>query len=492
MRWLVLPALLLVLPLAGTVQAKPRGKFEREHAKSAGVAKQALTALFEEAMEQEHLYQAALVARALVRFDPDNEKAREHLDDERKDGKWIVSTREIDHDDEDEEAAEAFEKRRLAKIAEVAEPLRLLLKHKKARKDGEARRHLIEDLVALQPEDADLVAAHRFTTRDGYWITTDIPRGDKIWQSWFPVRLAVLKKKFNFTPTKPLKQLRAIDIPWQMGLTMAYLQAWGTVSPYPLNFAGRRVIALRAVFRKAFDKQAELPGSLSFVVVEKREHYDKVVDAFELSAADKQRAKSVAVAKLTKRPLLLVLADSRDAAMAGMIRMAAHEMLERTFGVGKQSEWLHRGLGATLELVVTNTRMAQLATGAHEQGATDATKRLEAAMREKDASWPTLARELIAAGKLPPLASVVSKARGEIHGATMLTCYLAGVFIAVTFPDRTPKLLAALGKGALAKDAIPEILGLSIQALESRYMRYWKDNGGTAKFGERVQGPPPR
>lgn len=492
MRRLWVPfAVLTLLFLCGPAAAKPKGKLAKQHAKAARTAKQQLGELFTEAMKAEHLYQAVIVARALVRFDPEHGEARDHLGDEKKDGKWVVSDY-IDHDDEDEDAAEAFKARCDTARAALAAPLRELLKHKKAKKGSGARRHLIEDLAALLPDDDAIRELHRFTVRDGYWITRDVPFGETTWRKWGKAVDRTLRRKTSLWQHELPKELQAIDVPLKLGFKMAYMRGWSTLYHREISYGGKRVIAARDMLRAAFDEDAELPVSLAFVVVETAEQYEKVVDTFLLAGPAKQDALGRKVANVGKGGRLVLIADGRDAAAKRMVCTTMYESLSIAFGMGKESEWLLRGLSSVMEFITCGARLTMLGSPGKKRSATDLVRRLEREMLEKDASWPSLARDLLKTKQLPSLASVVSMARNEIYVAEMLTCYLVSVYAALVFPDETRALLKALAKDMPAKEAIPKTIGLSLADLEKRAIRYWKDNGGTEDWGEKVTTPLPR
>jgi hypothetical protein len=417
-------------------------------------------------LDRDHAYELVL------RFDPDHRDARKWLKYVRRGGAWVRLTAYSPPKNRNAKAEPESRERRDAVARKFAEDVLSALD-----KDGPAwppdvRETAVEDVLAVDPDNARAHELNGEVQQDGHWVKAEIVAAGARRRE-----LAQAAKDALAGVPEPSRVEIGDDAKLGVAWTDAVeTETWRVVATTGLDEAKRAAVIATAtipLFEACFKTPVKPREGQVYYVMAKQADFQAVLTNHPRCKPDFRKfAFEVASAWLPRTGILLAYSAQASTRLEFAARQPLAALLLRAFGITPRQGWAYEGIGLYLTELLTGTHTTYTVhpTGYaldDQHGKTDLWGKIQA----PDSDWFAVARGLVQEKKNPELIDLMSKDVNTMDAADLIFSYVLGAYLLEACPDKAPELLRAVGEKKVPfHEAVPKVLGIDVHTLQEHLL----------------------
>ncbi len=155
----------------------------------------------------------------------------------------------------------------------------------------------------------------------------------------------------------------------------------------------------------------------------------------------------------------------------GIVRIVLGYLFSGAFEITPDQGWAYEGFGLVLTRSLVRSRMTWLAQPAQLPGR-EGDFKLRQRLIDPETNWVDEAYQLMLEGRQPPLLELLHKGANELTTEDVLYSYALATYLLEAQAECSPRILARLGTGFPAAQALQEALGMDPADFE-RHLRRW-------------------
>lgn len=408
--------------------------------------------------------------RFVLELDPDHAEARRSLGFRRISGEWKRSA--AWHPSRDYRPAALPEARR--RIREAVLPLRAPfledLQRHPAGLQRESAQRTIRALLELDEDDAALRAMIGETRLAAEWVLVESARSAER-RGALSTGIARARDLTPVALAQPVPgDLDDWPFAWTCSLRTRGLEVVGTVP----EAEGMLVAADLACLARTFELAFGVPGAhredLRVMLFTGYAERDIVLQRLQLPPGVRRNLGSAAGGWLGSGRRLAEWDGSAARRRDGATRQILGTMLMDRFGIDGGHAWAWEGFGLYLVHLQLGTRGTWFYQGSGYQPVADALS--WPALQDPQADWHAITRSLLSDPDGPRLHFLFGRPLNSMTAQDLVCSYTLAAYLLEGWPEHTPRLLSALGRGEHPVLAFERELGFPITQLDQRVVRW--------------------
>lgn len=465
------PALFALAALAVRAPAQEAGGLEPERARLEGELVSDLDDLATWANARKLFLERDRVFEDLLRYDPENERARKFLKYRRSsDGEWIqVGYREPRN--HEERALPEYAERRAAVAARYGSGAVGLVERYGHALDRAARDGLLDSVLRLDPDEAS-VHAFRDEVREGDgWVLRETVEARAHREA---LRAAVAEAlaeaaAARSVPLSPAEE--ALGVPWTGAMATDALRVLGSGELTEVARAAQVNGAAATVFRRLFGTDTPLYADYTIYLLAQPEERDAFLLRHPRVAPEQREALARLVGTGIPGTADVVYWHG-DAAhrLDGTVRHTLGGLLRSEYGITIEHGWAWEGFGIYLTWRLLGTRYTWYVQPSDFQ--LDDGGSLRALLHVEGTNWTDQAYQVLRAPTPPDLRLLMTRSCNDMELDDMLYAYALAVYLLEARPLDAGKVLELAGDGKAPEEVVQGGLGMSLEQLAERVERW--------------------
>jgi hypothetical protein len=415
-----------------------------------------------------------LAYELILRFEPDHRDARKWLKYVRRDGSWVRLAEYAPPRNRNPKAEPEYAELRGALARKFADEVIAALETEGAGWPKVARELAIGDVLAVNPDEERARALNGEVRVDGRWLPAEVVAGAARRED-----LARAAREALAGVPEP----RSVEIGQDAQLLVAWTDAvetetWRVVATTGLEEARKAAVIATAtlpLFEACFGVAVEPRAGQVYYLMASQADFRCVLERHPRCEPEFRKFARDAGSSWLPRTAILV---AHNAQAGTRLEQAARQptgaLLLRGFGITPDHGWAYEGIGLYLTELLTGrhtTYTVQPSDYARDDRRESAA--LFSKIRQPDADWFEVARQLVRDRKSPDLVDLMSKDVNLMDAADLVLSYVLGAYLLETQADRTPDLLRAIGEKKIPfHEAVPQVFGLEVPALQERVEKW--------------------
>jgi len=458
--------LLLAIPALGKppVDGDPVAELER-------VYLEALAKLFTWCRGVHLNATADAVARELLEFDPDHEKARRWFGYKQRHGRWVQADGPKSRKDRNRAAKKSYPARRRERVDGLVDRYWEVYEALQGEQAEADRRRLRAIAVDRWPQDARFRKAGGEVQRGGLWILEESARSDGVYERLRRVAKRLLVAAPEPAEAMPPPILLPFGLDWRGASRCGGITVVSATSHHESDRVAQHCAVAVKLFQLIFGVQTELPPDFTVALGSGEADYRKVLSNAGLPEAIRKRLQHQSGFTLQEPPLLFASPSDAAHRLDGAVRKTFDLLREKTFGDFGRLGWAREGFGTFLTWLVCGTRLSSF--GALNVPTRSSTGR--GASRQLGDSWCAGARRLATRGELPELTYLLAMDHDAMKSDHLLAAYAFAVYLVTGRPGQVQRFLSKTNNGRNTPDASREVLAMDLLDLEERFARWLEE-----------------
>jgi hypothetical protein len=401
----------------------------------------------------------------IVRLDPDHAEARKVLQFSRKkDGTWVRVFQYAEPKATNEKLRAECETRWSTLVGAFRQKATDAMA-----KDPTLRARLLEELLALTPEDAALREEAGEVKHKGIWVLTETIAARQ--RSAELVRLArtLLQAVEKPEPATPAGDESGWGVRWSAALQTPAVRGLGTVREDEVDRAVRQADAAAEVFRQALGVKARNAVGFTVYLLLPEHKATVVANAPFARPEDRKLAGTLQSFWIAGGSRVATAAEQAEQRLEWCVRQTISDLLRWQFGITVERGALFEGIGLYFTWLCTGMRTTwyvQPDQNRYARGPKTMTDRL----REANASWLAEAHKLMDKG--PWLDTLLRKNVLAMNGEDLVLAFAFAQWLVEGQDEVAVRFLTEAGKGTPPDQTLPAHFRMDSVAIEARIRRW--------------------
>ncbi len=417
-------------------------------------------------LERDRVYELVL------EFEPDHAGARKVLKYRRdRDGQWERSDsyREPVNRGKTDLAEVAARRREVgARFSEAIHGLLSEHRDDVARTDVEAAH---ADVLRVDPDDPATRAARGEVLDGEAWVLVETARGRTR-----RVELRTLVQDAlngapepKSAPVSPAE--RALGVEWSHVVETEDVRALTTGERVEVVRVAQVNHAAGEVFRGVFGAETQLYDDYTIYLLVHGGEKEAFLERHPAVAPEQRESLMALVGSgIPGTANVAQWQDDPAARLDGIVRHTLGGLLRDEYGISIQHGWVWEGVGIYLTWRMLGTRLTWYVQPDDYQ--LDDGMSLRPLLHVPGSNWTNEAYKLLRSKRRPDLREVLGRTVTELRVQDMLVAYALAAYLLEGRPDEAPELLRRVGEGQEPDVAVREALGLSLDDLPDRLVRW--------------------
>lgn len=416
--------------------------------------------------------QRALALEALLEFAPDNLEARRALGHRKqRDGTWTPKKgpRPVDRSKEDLEEAM---KRRAELSSPFLEALKALYKKGGPDLPVQVKGKIIEDVLAVEPEDAWARGERYEVKHEGEWVMMEVANAasgrEELRALEQELREGLKPAKISlFTTLEDELELK-FSPPLQGGS----VRVLGTVEEEELKQCSANLRVVKELLQLHLGERCVYTDGFTYFLLKS----DAEKAAFlknhpKVEEADRAFYQTLESVTLTGAQHFGSWSDNGPRRLDSACRQGISNLLYHGHQITGEQGWIFEGVGLYFTHVIAKTHLTWFVSPSKYMSAKD-----DAAFREKlsrsSVNWLDEARALMKEDKLPKFHTMAGRNLNRLSTEHLLLCNATVAYFVEGRPGVLPKILKKLGRGRTEHEVFLEELGMDLIQFDKRLRRW--------------------
>jgi hypothetical protein len=412
------------------------------------------------------------VYETLLRFDPANEQAHRGLKhSQQRDGTWTVPDKRPESRNYNNGRLDECVEKRRAVAGEFRERALALLEFYAKDLPPGARQQVVDDALAIDPDDPATRELAGEVKRDDVWVLEETVAGKE--------RRAALKDLIASTAAavpapsgvEPAAHEKTLGVTWTAAIATPSVRV---LSTGPLDEAKKVAVMCStadAVFRAVSGAKQASPKGLTIYLLTNQASRDAFLGAWPgWSADERARLKTWAGAGVPGDIHHARWDADAPRRLDGAVRHVIGLLTLLNFGYDHQKcAWAWEGVGLYLTRELVGTRYTWYSTGPTTGDAES--KELLGKLMMQDVNWMNEAYQRAKRGKMPKLEALCARRIDQFGVDEVLASYALAAYLIEGRPDEFGEVEKRIAKDGSAK-ALSSALGADLAALDAKLVRW--------------------
>jgi hypothetical protein len=409
------------------------------------------------------------IYRQVLELDPDNLDAHKGLRHSRApDGTWKESSKR-DAKNRNPKALADLPKKRTEAIKPFSTTLVSMARA--AGTDVAARKTCIDQVLALDPDDAQV---HEFQgdVRDGeLWVLPDTVRGKARRAEIKGFAASALAGVAAPVAETPSATDIVIEKTWTSALRVGSVRVFGTVGAEEAGNIARSCDAAGAFAKSIFGVECPFPPQFTFYALDKK---DK--DAFlkripEIDDAERARLMKLEGSGIPRREDVALWTGDPARTLDAAVRHTLSHLFGRGFGMTTSSGWAWEAFGLYLTRELIGTRLTWFVSDSPAD-ATAAATSLRGRLLSPKTNWMNEALTLFSSENPPDIDALMKRDLGHLDTRDVLAGYALAAYLIEARPDAAANFVKRSSAGEDPALVVKEVLGFTLPELQVRLTRW--------------------
>lgn len=436
----------------------------------------------------ERLYEREQRIRSfMLGMDPDDASTRRALGYFYIGGEWKRS--KAWHPARDHKPAKLPEAQRRIRsaLAPLRDPLLADLAANPAGLQRDSAQRSIRALLAVDEDDADLRELIGETLFEGEWVLVESARTAERRDSL----AADIRKARRLAPPAVARSVPEDLVAWPLAWTTSVrtlgLELIGTVPPSECESVAVDLQSLARSFEFAFGLPGKHRDGLRVLLLRGYNEREIALDQLGLPPTVRNHLASAAGGWLGSGQRLAEWDAAAERRRDGAARQVLGTMMMDRFGIDGGHAWAFEGFGLYLIHLQLGTRGTWFYQGGGYQPVADVLSWTVA--QDPASDWFALSRHLLTTEEGPRVHFLLGRPLNSMTSQDLVCSYTMAAYLLEGWPEQTPQLLAAIGRGEHPTVAFERELRFPITTIDQRIVR-WIDESEQLCKGLRTDGSP--
>jgi hypothetical protein len=410
--------------------------------------------------------------RLALEFNSNHPVARSKLRYTKRQGRWVRVRPPARSTDRNADAAAEYEQR-LRKIADWYAGVVIVELEKGWRNaPPRTRAKVFAEIFRLDPDHARARRARGEVRRKERWVLRETPRASK--RRLHLAELARDALRESPPPRRePLtKEEKALGVSWK---EVQQGRDWRLLISAPASEARRCLQvadASRLLLAGALDVEFGTVDGMRLLVMPTKADYLLVLKNHPATDAQTLKFDSTLSGCWLKDSRTCSMFDgTAERRFEGCARQPVGFHLWGRFGLTGKQGWAWEGMGLYFTYRLTGHRLSYFTRKTRYANQAVGIRGLDAKMRDKRTDWFKLAGEL----KPPDWKLLVAKDVNQLSNQELVWSYVLSGFVLEAYSHKAAPILEQLGKGRGSEEVLREKLGLPLELLGERVVRWAKE-----------------
>ncbi|HIG10836.1 MAG TPA: hypothetical protein EYG30_01995 [Planctomycetes bacterium] len=325
-------------------------------------------------------------------------------------------------------------------------------------------------LTELLPQDAALRSAIGEELHEGQWMLSESVTALHRRRAFPHLAAACLRMAPEPREARIRPEESALGIPWDAAKQTDALRVIGSTGELEVTHAARVSHAVGDYFRTVLAGAGKHRAGFTLYLLE---NSHKAAMIANWPGLDQTTRKGLAAADggwLGQNNRLAEWGPSSSRRVDGAARQSLGTMLMDSFGITGRQGWAWEGIGLYMVHELVGTRLTWFFESEGYQP--QLTGGLWARLQAPRADWLAEARTLLESADRPSLVYLLGRTINAMREEDVLLAYALAAYLLEGHPKLTPIILTRIGAGEQPVRVFEDILGYSVQHIESRLVRF--------------------